>query len=289
MLPPVTLPAAEDRPGGGSPFAPAFQQIAGVRRLAGCAASPTDDSGRELSFRGRPAIEVTGRAGGVETIVDTAVFDVAARRIVAYTCLANASARRAGEAIVSMSEISSRADKLALAIVPGANLALESIRRRREGDQERVYYEARYAPPPGSFPFFEPPVRLLLNASTGSLFSFDIDPDWLDPAAPARNLISKKGAERIAAAVLRTHDLAPALGRGATVGKVAAADLFTVRPNGWMGFYPDDPESRARVAWVVLFWPDGGDAPGPHNLFVDAATGRILGGQARESAGPVPR
>jgi hypothetical protein len=260
-----------------------------MRQHVGCAAGPTDDAGRESAYRGRRAIEVTGRERGADAVVDSAFFDAAAVRIVAYVCFANASARQTGEAIISMSEISPRADKLVRAIIPGSDLALESIRRQRAGDQERVYYEARYAPPPGDFPFFEPPVRLLLNASTGSLFRFDIDPDWLDPVAHSRTRISKKAAERIATAVLRTRDLAPAFGRGAVVGKVAAADLFTVRPNGWLGFHPDDPEARARVAWVVLFWPDGGDAPGPHNLFVDAATGRILGGLAGGSAGSAPR
>jgi len=287
---PGTPRAAGGRPdGGGSPLAPAVQAIAGMRRQAGCTTGLTDDTGRELSFRGRPAIEVTGRERGAGAVVDSAVFDTAAGRIVAYTCFANASARQAGEAIISMGEISSGADRLARAIIPGSNLALESIRRQREGDLESVYYEARYAPPPGEFPFFQPPVRLVLNASTGRLFRLDIDADWLDPARPPRALISKKAAERIAAVVLRTQDLAPVFGRGAALGTVAAADLFTVRPNGWLGLHPDDPGDRARAAWVVHFWSEGGDAAGPHCLFVDAATGRILGGQAGQSEGSSPR
>ena len=89
--------------------------------------------------------------------------------------------------------------------------------------------------------------------------------------------------------VLRGRDLAPAFGPGAVFGKVAAAEMFTVHPNDWLGFFTENAEARARVAWVVPFRVDGGAAAGPHSLFVDAATGRILGGRSGQSAGQPPR
>ena len=46
---------------------------------------------------------------------------------------------------------------------------------------------------------------------------------------------------------------------------------------------------RARVAWVVPFRVDGGAAAGLHSLFVDAATGRVLGGLSGQPVGPPPR
>ena len=118
----------------------------------------------------------------------------------------------------------------------------------------------------------------------------DIDPDWLDPADPPRVRISRKAAERIATVVLRRRDLAPAFGPGAVFGKVAAAEMFTVHPNDGLGLSAGDAEARARVAWVVPFRVDGGAAAGLHSLFVDAATGRILGGPVRsDRPGNPPR
>jgi hypothetical protein len=288
LLLPASSGADAQRPEGGeASHAAALQEIAGLRQRVGCPAAPTDDTGRDLIFRGRPAVEIRGeeRGGGA---VDLALFDTAAGRFVSYVCLANASARQAGEAIYSMSEVSSRSDKLVRALVPKANLALEGIQRSRESGGESVYYEARYAPPPGEVPFLEPPVRLLLNASTGSLFKFEIDADWIDPAVPPRVRISQKASRRIAAVVLKNQDLGAVFGQGAALGKIAAADLFTIRPNGWLGRQPVDSESRMRVAWVVLFTVEGADAPGPHSLFIDAATGRVLGGLPGGSAAPPP-
>lgn len=279
-------------PGGDVPPAAALRGLDELRRRIVCTAAPLEDTGQKLDFRGRPSIEIKGRERGGDAdgaIRDFAVIDLPTSRVVSYACFVNASTRKAGEAIVSLAEISTTADALVRTTLPGLNLVLESIQRFRAGGLESVYYEARYATTTGDFPFLSPPVRLLLNATTGSLFRLDIDPDWIDPAAPPRARISRQSAERIAKVVLAGRDLAGVFGAGTGLGKVAAAELFVVRPNGWEGFGADDPDARSRLAWVVPFRLDGGDAPGTHSLFVDAATGRVLGGLPGESAGRPPR
>lgn len=280
--------ATDAQPAQGEPIPPSsLQEFSRLRRSAGVAAEPVDVAARRLAYRGRPALEIVGRDRGGEaagTLRDFAFFDLAAGRVVSYVSLANASTRRAGEAIISLSEISTHADRAAREIFPGANLALESIRRYRASGQESIYYEARYAPPPAEIPFLGPPIRLLLNASTGKLFRVDVDPEWLDPPPPPRSRISRQAAERIAAVSLRARDLATTFGAGAVLGKIGPAELFTVRPNDWLGYSADDPDARSRLAWVVPFRLAGGDAPGPHSLFVDAATGRVLGGLAEQAA-----
>jgi len=263
-----------------------------VRRFTDCLGAPTADSGQELAFHGRPSIEIKGRERSGDasvTVRDLAIFDPAYGRIVFYVCFAHASTRTSGEPIVSLAAISSRADTLARALFQGSNLGLESVKRRRTGATESLYYEARYASTAGEFPFLEPPVQLLFNATDGSFFRLDIDVDWLHPPELPRVRISRKAAERIATVFLRHRDLAPAFGPGAVFGKVAAAEMFTVHPNENLGLPAGNAESRARVAWVVPFRVDGGDAAGLHSLFVDAATGRILGGAFGQSAGPTLR
>jgi len=287
------LRATDDQPAeGNAAAAPALRELAEMRRRADCPVAPTADIGQELAFQGRPSIEIKGREHGDDAsgaIRDLAIFDRAAGRIVSYVCFSNASTRKSGEAIVSLAEASSRGDRQARAILSGSNLELESIKRHRTGGTESIYYEALYASTSGEFPFLEPPVRLLLNATTGSFFRLDIDPDWLDPADPPRVRISRKSAERVATVVLRGRDLAPAFGSGAVFGTVAAAEMFTVHPNDWLGLFTENAAARARVAWVVPFRVDGGDAAGLHSLFVDAATGLILGGLSSQSAGHPPR
>jgi len=287
------LRAADDQLAGEAAIpAPALRALAEMRRLTSCPVAPTDDAFQQLVFRARPAIEIKGRERGGEatgTMRDLAVVDLATGRVVSFICFTNASTRKSGEAIISLAEVSSRSDKLARAILPGSSIELESLKRHRTGGTESIYYETRYMPAPGEFPFLEPPVRLLFNATTGGVFRLDIDPDWLDPADPPRLRISKKAAERIATVVLRSHDFAPAFGPGAVFGTVAAAEMFTVRPNDWLGFFRENTEVRARVAWVVPFRVNGAAAAGLHSLFVDAATGLILGGLSGQSAGEMPR
>ena len=282
------LRAAVDQPAAGVAVpALALRELAEMRRRTDCLGEPTDDTGQKLAFHGRPSIEIKGRARGDDasgSVRDLAIFDQAASRIVFYVCFTNASTRTSGESIVSLAAVSSRGDALARALFPGSNLGLESVKRHRTGGTESIYYEARYASAAGEFPFLEPTVHLLLNATTGGFFRLDIDPDWFDPPDPPRVRISRKAAERIASTVLRGRDLEPAFGSGAVFGKVAAAEMFTVHPNENFGFFTENAETRARVAWVVPFRVDGGDVAGLHNLFVDAATGRILGGAFGQSA-----
>ncbi|MHB8834759.1 MAG: hypothetical protein ACYC9Y_03500 [Candidatus Methylomirabilia bacterium] len=280
------LRAADDRPAAAAVSAQALRELAAMRRLTGCLVAPTDDSGLDLAFHGRPLLEIKGRGSGGETgtLRDLAVFDPAAGRIVSYVCFANASKRTSGEAIVSLAAVSSSADRLVRALLPGSNLGLESVQRYQEGGTESIYYEARYTAVSGEFPFLEPPVRLLLNATSGDFFRLDIDPDWFAPPDLPRVRISRKAAERIATVVLRRGDLAAAFGPGAVFGKTASAEMFTVHPNDSFGFFRENAEERARVAWVVPFRIDGGGAAGLHHLFVDAATGRILGGALGESS-----
>jgi hypothetical protein len=279
-------------PAGDAAPAAALSALAEMRRSTGCPVGPTDDSWQETVFRGRPATELKGRArGGDEPGVlrDLAVLDRASGRIVSSICFANASTRKSGEAIVSLAEISSRADRIVRAALPGAKLELESVRRHSAGAVEHIYYEARYTSAAGEVPFLVPPVRLLLNASTGSLFRLDADPDWLDPGKPPPVKISRKSAEKIATVVLRNLDLAPAFGPGAVLGSVATAEMLTVRANDWLGLSSQAAEARARVAWVVPFRVEGADAPGLHSIFIDAATGLVLGGLPAQPAGPDPR
>ena len=263
-----------------------------MRRVTDCLGAPTADSGMELAYRGRPSLEVKGRERGGDasgTVRDFAIVDPAAGRIVSYVCFTNASTRTSGEPIVSLAAVSSRGDTLVRALFPGSDLGLESVKRHRTGGTESIYYEVRYASPAGEFSFFEPPVQLLFNATDGKFFRLDIDPDWFTPPDPLRVRISRQAAERIATVVLQRRDLAPAFGPGAVFGKVAAAELFTVHPNENLGLFTGNAETRARVAWVVPFRIDGGTAAGLHSLFVDAATGRILGGALGQSSGQTPR
>lgn len=266
-------------------------ELARIRAAARCDGVPTEDAARPLRHRGRPASGITGRergAAGPGPIRDFSVFDAGAGRVVSYICFPNASTRRAGEPIVSLAEVSTSADARVQAALPGAPLALESIQRYRMSGEHSVYYEARYASPGGDVPFFEPPVRLLLNASNGALFRLDADPDWVDPGPPARLMISPKAAERIANVLVGQLGLAGASVPGARAARVGTAELYMVRPNGEFGARAPGPDERARAAWVVPFTP-AGSGGATHALFVDAATGRPLGGTAGgEPAAPAP-
>lgn len=261
--------------------AAALRSVAALRAVVDPAAAPVSDSVKELVFRGRPSLEIKGRQLAAEApgpVRDFSVWDLGTARIAVFVYFPHASARQAGEPIISLSEISTRADAHLGALLPRSGLVLEGIQRFRASGQESVYYEARYAPPGGDIPFLEPPVRLLLDASTGEVFRFDLDPEWLSPPAPPTARISRQAAERIAAVALSSRDLAPFFGEGARPGKVAAAELFYVRPNDWLGFHEPAVQPGTRVAWVVPFVMEGEASRGTHSLYVDAATGHVLGG-----------
>ena len=238
-------------------------------------------------MRGRPSLEIRSGPGAEVPpgeAGELALFDIPTGRLTSYVYTPHASARQAGEAIISLGEISARADALAGASLPGVPLSLEGIRRDRASGQESVYYEARYAPQRREIPFLEPPIRLLLDASTGRLYRFDMDPEWLDPAWPPRPRLSREAAERVAAVLLRQLDLTAALGAGAALGSTATAELFTVRPNAWLGSGGPDAPADLRPAWVVPFRLAGAAPESPaHALYVDAESGRPLGGAAAAS------
>lgn len=272
-------------------LAPAFAAVAALRLRVATVAPQLRQSWREVVVRGRPTIEITGRSevdGRPGEPVERALYDLSTAQLISYVYAPHASARQAGEAILSLSEISSRADALVRAVLPGAELMLEEIQRLRVSGQEGLYYLARYAPPQREPPFYEPPVRLLLDASTGRLHQLDVDPEWQDSPASSLPRISRAAAERVAATWLRRRDLAPTLGAGAVFGSTAAAELFTVSPNDWLGLGAADSAARLRPAWVVPFRLAGATPQGPaHALFIDAESGRVLGGAPAES-GEVP-
>jgi hypothetical protein len=265
----------------GSDLSRALRAVAELRLRTDPAAATADDSWLALSWRGRASLEIKGRTAGAGVPVplrDQAIFDLGTGRITTFVWFPNASTRKAGEPILSLSEISSRADAHVRLLFPRAALALESVERYRASGQESVYYEARFAAPLAEIPFLQPPVRLLLEASNGGFFRFDADPEWFaPPQVPAAHL-SRKAAVRIAAAALGARELASGLGGGARPGTFGAAELFVVRPNDWLGQPGAEPAAQARVAWVVPFSLAGAPAVTAHRLFVDAATGRILGG-----------
>jgi hypothetical protein len=275
------LPAGGADGGADADVQRALRAVADLRRRFEPAPASTEDRSQALTWRGRPALEVEGRAAGAAgagTLRDSAIFDLGSGRVASFTWFPHASTRRAGEAIISLSEVSLRADAHVRSLFPGSDLHLEGIERQRESGGEGVYYEASFASPSGEFPFLQPPVRLLLDASTGNLFRFDAEPAWLAPPRLSAAHLSRRAAERVAAAALRSRDLAIVLGAGAALGKVAAAELFVVQPNGWLGAPGEVIEPDARIAWVVPFSLAGGGAG--HRLFVDATTGRVLGGMA---------
>ena len=221
------------------------------RRISrGCAVSPLPrsadrDSGREIDVARAAAIEIKGsgeRRGGLAPPARSRRLRRDGRRIAAPISASPTPARaRAGESIISLSEASSRADRLARALLTGANLELESIQRYRTGrDGERLLRGALSRRRGTSSPFLEPPVRLLLNATTGSLFRLEVDPDWLDPAGPPRARISRRrpsGSRRWCCGVAtsrRRSDRGPSSGRWPppscsrftpTTGSVFHADL----------------------------------------------------------------
>lgn len=255
--------------------------VAEIRRTIDRSGLPVTDSWRELSYRGRPSLECKGKVagvGGAPRIQDFAVYDLRSRRLVVYIHFPNASRRQAGEAILPMSDASTKADAWVRAAAPERSLALESIQRYRVTGEENVYYETRYAPQADEIRTLRAPVRLLLDAMTAELYRFDVDPDWIDPLPVPKSRITRQAAERIATVSLKGSDLTAALGPGVRFEQVVGADLYFVRPNEWLGGGTDDAAARPRVSWIVAFTVAGTQQAGPHSLFVDAASGRVIGG-----------
>ena len=185
-----------------------------------------------------------GAAAGAESpgaLRDLAVYDLGTGRVVSLVWFPHASARRAGEPIIPLSEASSRAEEhlrrapprrearpRGRPALPGERPGERLLRGRasrtprRRSPSSRRRCASCSTPPPG-----------ISSASTPTRSG-----SRRRGAGAAR--LSRKAAERIAAAALASRDLVPHLGAGAAVGKVAAAELFVVRPNDWLGAAPGE-------------------------------------------------
>lgn len=238
------------------------------------------DRSRYRTSHGRPALEIEGwQADGEDVLwpIDQATYDIRSRRLSKYVNFKHASHRKAGEAIQPMGSVSARGDGYLALFRLGRELALEGIERFRVRDKESVYYELRYSSQPQDVVFFHPLVRILVDASTARFYRYELASDYLDAGAMPRAIISGSAASRLAALYLQTIDLGSFLGRGAAVGNVLAPDLYYVRPNS--GFGGQSPGGGvARAAWIVPFQTDGDWYEVPHLLFIDAITGRTIGG-----------
>lgn len=240
------------------------------------------DVSRYRTSYGRPVMEVEGwerTAEGNLWPIDQATFDIRSGLLSKYVNFSHASRRKAGEAILPMGSLSNRGDAYLRLFYPGSDLALEGIERYRVSGKESVYYELRYSSRPQDVLSFHPLVRMLLDASTGRLYRFELAADYLGVGSLPKAVISGAAAARIAGLYLQTQDLESALGRDASVSSVLAADLYFVRPNSWLG--GEVPAGGvARPAWVVPFLSAGASEENPHLLFVDAVTGKAIGGAA---------
>jgi hypothetical protein len=284
LLIPVFMPpgvsAGEDN------AAAALEEVNRVRSGLGLSLEKMKDLNRYRSSHGRPAREVEGwRRTGEEEIwpIDQATFDIRSGRLSKYVSFVNVSRRKAGESILSMGSISTKADAYLHLLIPGADLALEGIERYRLEGRESVYYEVRYSPQPQEVIFFHPLAKMLLDASTGRLYRFEMAADFLGVGAMPDSVISGASAARLAALYLQRRALENSLGRGTAVSRVLAPTLYFVRPNTWLeGEAPSG--GVARAAWVVPFQTGGEADATPHLLFVDALSGKSIGGIEAASA-----
>ncbi len=238
------------------------------------------DRSRYRTSHGRPALEIEGwRADGENILwpIDQATYDIRSSRLSKYVNFKNASRRKAGEAIQPMGSVSARGDGYLALFRLSRELALEGIERFRVRDKESVYYELRYTSQPQDVLSFHPLIKILVDASSGRFYRYELAADYLDAGAMPRSIISGSAASRLAALYLQTIDLGDFLGRGAAIGNVLAPDLYYLRPN--RGFGGNVPEGGvARPAWVVPFQTDGDWYEVPHLLFIDAVTGKTIGG-----------
>jgi hypothetical protein len=255
--------------------------VGAVRALVAPAGGRVQETVHELEYRGRRALVFEGRRPGApaeEAPQDFAVFDLESRQLTTFAFFPNASRRTAGEAILPMSEIAARADALVRRLFRAPAPAFLGVERFRSMGPDSLYYTASYGSPAGEVRFLAPPIRLIFDALTGHLFRVDVDAEWYEPPPPAKGLLSKRAAERIAALALGGNRLAGEFGAGAAASRLAAGELYFVRGNGWLGFGAEESSARMRTAWAVAFDVASSRERGPHTLFVDARTGRVLGG-----------
>lgn len=267
------------------PSAPALGEISRIRVGLGIEKSGLEDVGRRHHRIGRPGEEIEGwrwTATEGRWPVDQATFDTWSGLLSKYVDFTSSNRRLSGEAILSMSAVSNKADRYLALFYPDRELSLESIDRYRVRGKESVYYELRYNIHPQDILFFHPLVRMLVNATTGRLYRFELAVDYLDARYPSGKIISAAAAEKIAGLALRSIDLAPHLGRREDVSGLLSADLYFVRPNNWLGAERQET-GRARVAWVVPFRTGEVDQETAHLVFIDATTGKLLGGIKAEA------
>jgi hypothetical protein len=268
------------RAAGEDDLAAARREVVRVRTGLGLDSKEIVDDGRTRNSRGRPAAEIEGwrrTGGGGRWPVDQATYDIWSGRLSKYVNFDNASSRRRGEAILPMGAVSSRSDAYLAILYPGHGLFLDGIERYRVRGKESVYYELRYSHQPGEVLFFHPLVRMLVDASTGELYRFELAADYLDLGPVPSTIIGGAASAKLAALALVERSAVRQLGGQQVVGELFPTDLYYVRPNDWLGgIIPAG--GRARLAWVVPFRTSRSREGTPHLIFIDALTGRILGG-----------
>ena len=276
---PVLLPAAAgaaDR----DDLAVARKEVVRVRAGLGLDPGEIVDDTKARNSRGRPAAEVEGwrrTGGGGRWPVDQATYDIWSGRLSKYVNFDNASSRRKGEAILPMGAVSSKADGYLAVLYPRHGLFLDGIERYRVRGKESVYYELRYSDPPGEVLYFHPLVRMLVDASTGQLYRYELAVDYLDLGPVPGTIIGGAASAKLAGLALVKPGALRQLGGQQVVGELFPTDLYYVRPNDWLGAAVP-AGGRARLAWVVPFRTARNREGAPHVIFIDALTGKMLGG-----------
>jgi hypothetical protein len=269
------VPAAEDES-----VEAALREVARIRSGFGLDSGEIDDVSRRHVSRGRLSTEVEGwrvAEDGGRWPVDQATFDVWSGFLSKYVNFENSSRRKRGEPILPMSSVSAKGDSYLALFYPNHDLSLEGIERYRVRGKESVYYELRYSPQPQEVLFFHPLARLLVNASTGNLYRFELAADYLGLGAFPDAIIGGTPAARIAQVALAKKSVARYLDGMAVEGELVPSDLYYVRANSWLGARVP-AGGRARAAWVVPFRTARNREGTPHLIFVDALNGKIVGG-----------
>jgi hypothetical protein len=275
---PVFLPGAAHA-AGGDDLAAAAEEVVRVRTALGLDPGAIVDDTKARNSRGRPAAEVEGwrRTGGGRWPVDQATYDIWSGRLSKYVNFDNASRRRKGESILPMGAVSSKADGYLAVLYPRHGLFLDGIERYRVRGKESVYYELRYSHPPGEILYFHPLVRMLVDASTGQLYRYELAVDYLDLGPVPTAIIGGAASAKLAGLALVAPAALRHLGGQQVLGELFPTDLYYVRPNDWLGAVLP-AGGRARLAWVVPFRTARNREGAPHVIFIDALTGKILGG-----------
>lgn len=258
----------------------ALREVARVRIGLGLDPGAIDDMSRRHVPHGRLSREVEGwrlAEDGGRWPVDQATFDVWSGLLSKYVNFENSSRRRRGESILPMGSVSAKGDAYLALFYPNHGLSLEGIERYRVRGKESVYYELRYSLQPQEVLFFNPLARLLVNASTGSLYRFELAADYLGLGAFPDAIIGGTAAARIAQLALARKSVSRYLEGMALEGELFPSDLYYVRPNSWLGGRVP-AGGRARAAWVVPFRTARNREGVPHLIFVDALNGKIIGG-----------